>query len=56
MKGSCLTSKGPAKLLARTKKLYQITYMLCNRLSSVSIQPYHTNLLEPRGILVLECI
>ena len=55
-KGSCLTSKGLAKLLTRIQKLYQITYIFCNRLSSIFIQLFDTNLLARRGTLGLPCI
>ena len=55
-KGSCLTSKGLAKLLPRIQKLYQITYIVCNTVSSVSIQPFYSNWLVPWGTLVLQCI
>ena len=55
-KGSCLTSKGLAKLLPRIQKLYQITYIFCNTVSSVSIQPFYTNWLVPWGTPVLQCI
>ena len=51
-----LISKGLAKLSPRTQKLYQITYIFCNTLSSVSIQPFYTNWLAPRGTLGLQCI
>ena len=43
-------------LLPRIQKLYQITYMFCDPLSSVSIQPFDTNLLAQRGTLRLQCI
>ena len=55
-KGSCLTSKGLAKLLPRIQNLYQITYILCNTVSSISNQPFDTNWLAPRGTLWLQCI
>ena len=55
-KGSCLTSKGLAKLLPRIQKLYQITYIFCNTVSSVSIQPFYANWLVPWGTPVLQCI
>ena len=55
-KGSCLTSKGLAKLLPRTQKLYQITYIFCNTLPCVSIQHFYTNWFPPRGTLGLQCI
>ena len=51
-----LISKGLAKLSPRTQKLYQITYIFCNTLSSVSIQPFYTNWLAPTGTLGLQCI
>ena len=41
-KGSPLTSKGLAKLFPRIQKLYQITYIVCTTLSSVSIQNFYT--------------
>ena len=55
-KGSCLTSKDLAKLLLRIQKLYPITYIFCNTVSSVSIQPFDTNWLAPRWTLRLQCI
>ena len=55
-KGSCLTAKGLAKLLPRIQKLYQIKYIFCNTVSSVSIPPFDTNWLAPRGTLGLQCI
>ena len=39
-KRSWLTSKDLAKLLPRIQKLYQITYIFCNTVSSISIQPF----------------
>ena len=47
--GSCLTLKGVGKLLHRIQKPYQITYIFCKTLLSVSIQPSYTNLLATRG-------
>ena len=55
-KGSCLTAKGLAKRLPRIQKLYQIKYIFCNTVSSVSIPPFDTNWLAPRGTLGLQCI
>ena len=55
-KQSYLTSKGLIKLLPSTQKLYQITYIFSNTLRSVSIKPFYTNWLAPRGTLGLECI
>ena len=53
-KRSSLYSKVLAKLSPRTQKLYQITYIFCNTLSSVSIQPFYTNWLAPTGTLGLQ--
>ena len=39
-RGSPLTSKGLAKHLPRIQNLYQITYIFCTTLSSVSIQHF----------------
>ena len=55
-KGSCLTSKGLAKLLPRIQKLYQIPSILCNHLWFLFVQSSDTNLLAPRGTLWLQCI
>ena len=55
-KGSPLTSKGLARLFPRIQKLYQITYIFCTTLSSVSIQHFYTNWFPPRGALGLQCI
>ena len=55
-KGSCLTAKGLAKLLPRIQKLYQIKYIFCNTVSSVSIPPFDNNWLAPRGTLGLQCV
>ena len=55
-KGSCLTAKGLGKLLPRIQKLYQIKYVFCNTVSSVSIPPFYTNWLAPRGTLGLQCV
>ena len=55
VKGSCLTSKGLAKLLPRIQKLYQIPYILCNPLWSLFVQSSDTNLMAPRGTLGLQC-
>ena len=55
-KRSCLTSKGLAKLLPRIQNLYQITYIFCNTLPSVSIKPFDIKWLAPRGTLGLQCI
>ena len=41
-KRSFLKSKGLAKLLARIQRLYQITYIFCNTVASISIQPFDT--------------
>ena len=56
IEGSCLSLKGQAKFLLRRQKLYQITNIFCNPLSSVFIQPFDTNLLAPRRTLGLQCI
>ena len=55
-KGSCLTSNSLAKILLRMQKLYQITNIFCNTLSSVSIHPVYTNWLAPRETLGLQWI
>ena len=55
-KGSPLTSKGLAKHLPRIQNLYQITYIFCNTVQSISIQPFDTNWLAPRETLGLQCI
>ena len=55
-KGSPLTSKGLAKLFPRIQKLYQITYIFCTTLSSLSIQHFYTNWFPARGALGLQCI
>ena len=55
-KRSCLKSKGLAKLLPRIQNLYQITYIFCNTVQSISIQPFDTNWLAPRETLELQCI
>ena len=55
-KESCLTAKGLVKLLPRIQKLYQIKYIFCNTVSSVSIPPFDTNWLAPRGTLGLQCV
>ena len=55
-KRSCLTSKGLPKPLPRIQNLYQITYILCNTVSSISIQPFDTKRLAQRGTLGLQCI
>ena len=54
-KRSCLKSKGLTKLLPRIQNLYQITYILCNTVSSISIQTFDTKWLVPWGTLVLQC-
>ena len=54
--GKLLNLKGLAKLLPRIQKLYQIKYIFCNTVSSVSIPPFDTNWLAPRGTLGLQCI
>ena len=54
--GSCLTSKVLAKLLPRIQKLYQITYIFCNTVSSISIQPFDTNSFAPRETFALQCV
>ena len=56
MEGNCITSKGPAKLLPSTQKLYRITYIFCKALWSVFIQPFDTNLLARKATLTLQCI
>ena len=55
-KGSCSTSKGLAKLLPRVINLYQITYIFCNTVSSISIQPFDTNSFAPRETFALQCV
>ena len=55
-KRSCLKSKGLAKLLPRIQNLYQITYIFCNSVASISILPFDTNWLAPRETLGLQCI
>ena len=55
-KRSCLKSKGLAKLLPRIQNLYQITYIFCNTVQSISIQPLDTNWLAPRETLCLQRI
>ena len=55
-KRGCLTSNGLAKLLPRIQNLYQITYIFCNTVQSISIQPFDTNWLAPRETLRLQCI
>ena len=54
MEGNCITSKGPAKLLPSTQKLYRITYIFCKALWSVFIQPFDTNLLARKATLTLQ--
>ena len=54
--GSCLTSKVLAKLLPRIQKLYQITYIFCNTVSSISIQPFDTNSFALRETFALQCV
>ena len=55
-KRDCLTLNGLAKLLPRIQNLYQITYIFCNTVQSISIQPFDTNWLAPRETLGLQCI
>ena len=55
-KRSSLYSKVLAKLSPRTQKLYQITYIFCNRLWSLFIHPFDTYLLAPRETLGLQKI
>ena len=55
-KGSPLTSKGLAKHLPRIQNLYQITYIFCNTVQSISIQPFDTNWLAPRETFRLQYI
>ena len=55
-KRSCLKSKVLAKLLPTIQNLYQITYIFCNTVASISVQPFDTILLVPRETLVLQCI
>ena len=55
-KRSWLTSKGLAKLLPKIQNLYQITYIFCCTVQSISIQPFDTNWLAPRETLCLQCI
>ena len=55
-KRSCLTSKGLPKPLPRIQNLYQITYIPCNTVSSITVQPFDTKWLAPRGTLGFQCI
>ena len=55
-KRSCLKSKGLRKLLARIQNLFQITYIFCNTVQSISILPFHTKCLTPRRTLGQQCI
>ena len=41
-KRGCLTLNDLAKILPRIQKLYQISYIFCNTVESVSIQPFDT--------------
>ena len=52
-KTSWLTSKGLSELLPRIQNLYQITYLFCNTVQSISIQLFDTNWLAPRETLRL---
>ena len=51
-----LKSKSLAKLLPTIQNLYQITYIFCNTVASISVQPFDTNLLVPRETLGLQRI
>ena len=51
-----LSPKGLAKPLPMIKKLYQITYILCNPLWSPFAQSSDTNLLAQRETRALQCI
>ena len=55
-KTSWLTSKGLSELLPRIQNLYQITYLFCNTVQSISIQLLHTNWLALSETLRLQCI
>ena len=55
-KRSLLTWKGLVELLPRMQNLYQTTYLFCNIVKSISIQPFDTNWLAPRETLGLQCI
>ena len=55
-KRSCLKSKVVAKLLPMIQNLYQITYIFCNTVASISVQPFDTILLVPRETLGLQRI
>ena len=55
-KTSWLTSKGLSELLPRIQNLYQITYLFCNTVQSISIQLFDTNWLALRETLRIQCI
>ena len=55
-KRSCLKSKDLPKLLPRIQNLYQITYIFCDTVASISVQPFDTSLLVPRETLGLQRI
>ena len=55
-KTNWLSSKGLSKLLPRKENLYQITYLFCNTVQSISIQLLHTNWLALSETLRLQCI
>ena len=44
-----LKLKRSSKTFTTIKKLYQMTYILCNPLWFLFVHPFHTNLLAPRG-------
>ena len=55
-KTSWLTSKVLSEYLLRIQNLYQITYLFCNTVQSISIQLFDTNGLALRETLLLQCI
>ena len=55
-KGNFLNSKGQPKYFFWTQKVCQTTYIFCDLLWLIFIQPFHTNLLARRRILGLQCI
>ena len=55
-KRSCLKSKVLAKLLPTIQNIYQITYIFCNTVASISVEPFDTILLVPRETLGLQRI
>ena len=55
-KTSWSTSKALSELSPRIQNLYQITYLFCNTVQSISIQLLHTNWLALSETLRLQCI